>query len=33
MTFSKVTVNQGISDTLFAFTPPKDAVVVPLDPR
>jgi outer membrane lipoprotein carrier protein len=33
MTFNKVTVNQGISDTLFAFTPPKDAVVVPLDPR
>lgn len=33
MTFSKVAINQGVSDTLFAFTPPKDAAVVPLDAR
>lgn len=33
MAFNKVTINPGLSDTLFAFTPPKDAAVVPLDPR
>jgi len=33
MTFTKVAVNPGLSDTLFAFTPPKGAAVVPLDPR
>jgi outer membrane lipoprotein carrier protein len=33
MSFSKVAINPGLSDTLFAFTPPKDAAVVPLDPR
>jgi outer membrane lipoprotein carrier protein len=33
MSFSKVTINSGLSDTLFAFTPPKDAAVVPLNPR
>lgn len=33
MAFTKVAVNPGLSDTLFAFTPPKDAAVVPLDPR
>jgi outer membrane lipoprotein carrier protein len=33
MTFNKVVINPGLSDTLFAFTPPKDAAVVPLDPR
>ena len=25
--------NTGLADTLFAFTPPKGAAVVPLDPR
>ena len=33
MTFNKVVINPGLSDALFAFTPPKDAAVVPLDPR
>ena len=33
MTFNRVAINPGLSDTLFAFTPPKDAAVVPLDPR
>jgi outer membrane lipoprotein carrier protein len=33
MTFNKVQINPGLSDTLFVFTPPKDAAVVPLDPR
>jgi outer membrane lipoprotein carrier protein len=33
MTFNKVAINPGLSDALFAFTPPKDAAVVPLDPR
>jgi outer membrane lipoprotein carrier protein len=33
MTFNRVSINPGLSDTLFAFTPPKDAAVVPLDPR
>ena len=33
MTFSKVTTNTGLADSLFAFTPPPGAAVVPLDPR
>ena len=33
MTFNRVAINPGLSDTLFVFTPPKDAAVVPLDPR
>ncbi len=33
MTFTKVAINPGLSDALFAFTPPKDAAVVPLDGR
>jgi outer membrane lipoprotein carrier protein len=33
MMFNKVVINPGLSDTMFAFTPPKDAAVVPLDPR
>ena len=33
MTFSKVTTNSGLADSLFAFTPPPGAAVVPLDPR
>lgn len=33
MTFSKVTINSGLADSLFAFTPPPGAAVVPLDPR
>jgi outer membrane lipoprotein carrier protein len=33
MSFNRVAVNPGLSDTLFAFTPPKGAVVVPLDIR
>ena len=31
MSFSRVALNPGLSDTLFAFTPPKGAAVVPLD--
>jgi outer membrane lipoprotein carrier protein len=31
MSFSRVVVNPALSDTLFAFTPPKGAAVVPLD--
>jgi outer membrane lipoprotein carrier protein len=33
MTFNRVVLNPGLSDTLFAFTPPKGAAVVPLDIR
>ena len=33
MTFSKVTINSGLPDSLFAFVPPPGAAVVPLDPR
>ena len=33
MTFNRVALNPGVSDTLFAFTPPKGAAVVPLDIR
>ena len=32
MTFTKVTTNSGLADSLFTFTPPKDAAVVPLEP-
>jgi len=32
MTFTKVTVNAGLADSLFAFTPPAGAAVVPLEP-
>jgi outer membrane lipoprotein carrier protein len=31
MSFNRVVINTGLSDTLFAFTPPKGAAVVPLD--
>ena len=33
MSFNRVLVNPGLSDTLFAFTPPKGTAVVPLDLR
>lgn len=33
MSFNRVAVNPGLSDTLFAFTPPKGTAVVPLDIR
>jgi outer membrane lipoprotein-sorting protein len=33
MTFNRVALNPGLGDTLFAFTPPKGAAVVPLDIR
>jgi outer membrane lipoprotein carrier protein len=33
MSFERVAVNPGLSDTLFAFTPPKGTAVVPLDIR
>jgi len=33
MSFNRVAVNPGLSDTLFVFTPPKGAAVVPLDIR
>lgn len=33
MQFNKVQVNPGLSDSLFVFTPPRDAAVVPLEPR
>ena len=32
MRFTKVAVNPKLDDALFAFTPPKGAAVVPLDP-
>ena len=31
MTFNRVLLNPGLSDTLFAFAPPKGTAVVPLD--
>ena len=31
MSFNRVLVNSGLSDTLFAFTPPKGTAVVPLN--
>jgi outer membrane lipoprotein carrier protein len=33
MTFTRVAINSGLADSLFAFTPPPGAAVVPLDPR
>jgi len=33
MSFNRVVINSGLSDTLFAFTPPNGAAVVPLDIR
>lgn len=33
MSFNRVVVNSGLSDTLFAFTPPKGTAVVPLEIR
>jgi outer membrane lipoprotein carrier protein len=33
MNFTRVATNTGLADTLFAFTPPKGAAVVPLNPR
>jgi len=33
MTFTKVAINTGLPDSLFAFTPPAGAAVVPLEPR
>ncbi len=33
MLFNRVVINSGLGDTLFAFTPPKGAAVVPLDIR
>lgn len=33
MTFTKVAINTGLADSLFAFTPPPGAVVVPLEMR
>jgi len=33
MTFNKVTINPALADSLFVFTPPPGAAVVPLDPR
>ena len=33
MTFNKITVNPGLPDSLFVFTPPPGAAVVPLEPR
>ncbi len=33
MSFTRVLVNPGLGDTLFAFTPPKGTAVVPLEIR
>jgi outer membrane lipoprotein carrier protein len=33
MTFTKVAINAGLADSLFAFTPPAGAVVVPFEMR
>jgi outer membrane lipoprotein carrier protein len=33
MTFTKVAINSGLADSLFTFTPPQGAAVVPLEPR
>jgi outer membrane lipoprotein-sorting protein len=33
MSFNRVVINTGLSDTLFAFTPPKGTAVVPLEIR
>jgi len=32
MTFTKVAINPGLADSLFTFTPPPGAAVVPLEP-
>jgi len=31
MAFTRITINSGLGDSLFAFTPPKGAAVVPLE--
>jgi outer membrane lipoprotein carrier protein len=33
MTFNKIATNSGLPDSLFVFTPPAGAAVVPLEPR
>jgi len=33
MEFTQVSVNPGLANTLFAFTPPKGVAVVPLEMR
>jgi outer membrane lipoprotein-sorting protein len=33
MSFTRVAINPGLSDSLFTFTPPKGVAVVPLEPR
>jgi len=33
MSFNRVAINPGLSDTLFTFTPPKGTAVVPLEIR
>ena len=33
MSFTKVSINQGLADTLFVFSPPAGAAVVPLEPH
>ena len=33
MTFTKVAINPALPDSLFVFTPPTGAAVVPLDMR
>ncbi len=33
MTFTRVTINSGLADSLFVFTPPAGAAVVPLEMR
>ncbi len=33
LSFTKVTTNAGLADSLFVFAPPAGAVVVPLEPR
>jgi outer membrane lipoprotein carrier protein len=33
MSFNRIALNPGLSDTLFTFTPPKGTAVVPLDIR
>jgi outer membrane lipoprotein carrier protein len=33
MSFTRVAINPGLSDSLFTFIPPKGAAVVPLEPR
>jgi outer membrane lipoprotein carrier protein len=33
MTFANIATNSGLADSLFTFTPPQGAAVVPLEPR